>query len=192
MGLITQPLYIYSTFVPSKPAHSVGYSYTLTYSGFPLRETGFVFCQVSMLTTTAIRVDRLLALFTEIRYRKVATLTRAHVFIAFPWLFCVAVGLSSYFYTWRDYFVKLHYSFSMYGYLDLKHFSQASQSSCKSTVPAGEIGREKISNKCSTLQRDSVQCIVGPILNPLLYCWKMREVRQTVKTLTREYCCFTD
>ena len=118
LGLITQPLYIYSTFEPSKPADSVRYSYTLTYSGFPLRETGFVFCQVSMLTTTAIRVDRLLALFTEIRYRKVGTLTRAHVFIAFPWLFCVAAGLSSYFYTWRDYFVKLHYSFSMYGYLD--------------------------------------------------------------------------
>lgn len=101
VGLITQPLYIYSTFVPPRSADSLRCSHTLTYSGFPLRVTGFAFCQVSLLTATAISVDRLLALFWGIRYGKVAILTGVHIFIVFSWLFALAVGLSSYFYTLR-------------------------------------------------------------------------------------------
>ena len=101
VGLLTQPLYIYSTLMPPWPADSEGCFYTLTYSGFLLRVTGFAFCNVSLLTTTAISVDRLLALFMGIKYRRVVTLTRVHVFIVFSWLFAFSIGLPSYFYTLR-------------------------------------------------------------------------------------------
>ena len=235
VGLITQPLYIYSTFVPPKPADSKSCSYTLTYSGFPLRVTGFVFCQVSLLTTTAISVDRLLALFLGIRYRKVATLTGVHIFIALSWLFALAVGLSSYFYALRvTIFISCTIALLcvvtsticyMKIYLKLRNhhakvmFQQAKMLGKRTSINVARY-RKTVSNALWVqwtvfvcylpygiltvkslfigvdLKSDpawhATLCLVflNSSLNPFLYCWKMREVRQAVKTLTRK--CFTD
>ena len=234
VGLITQPLYIYSTFAPPWPADSEGCFYTLTYSGFPLRVTGFAFCQVSLLTTTAISVDRLLALFAGIRYRKVATLTRVHVFIVFSWLFALIIGLSSYFYTLR---VTIFLSIAiallcvvtsticyMKIYLKLRNhhakvqFQQ--QESAGKGIPINVARYRKTVFNAVWVQSTLLVCylpygiltvksiftrvdvksdpawhatlclvFLNSSLNPFLYCWKMREVRQAVKTLTRKCWC---
>ena len=47
-----------------------------------------VFCGVSMLTLTAISVDRLLALLLGLRYRQVVTLKRTYVIVIAIWVLC--------------------------------------------------------------------------------------------------------
>ena len=47
-----------------------------------------IFCGVSMLTLTAISVDRLLALMLGLRYRQVVTLKRTYVIVIAIWVVC--------------------------------------------------------------------------------------------------------
>ena len=54
--------------------------------------SSWILCGVSVLMTTAISVDSLLALFLEIRYRHVVTLRRVRVGIACLWLKSVSTG----------------------------------------------------------------------------------------------------
>ena len=51
----------------------------------------FWFSAVSLLTTTTISLDRLLALMLGLRYRQVVTLRRASVFVVTLWLFTTAM-----------------------------------------------------------------------------------------------------
>ena len=48
--------------------------------------TGYALCAVSLLTLTAISVDRLLALLLGLRYRQVVTLKRTYVIVAIFWV----------------------------------------------------------------------------------------------------------
>ena len=48
--------------------------------------TGYALCSVSLLTLTAISVDRLLALLLGLRYRQVVTLKRTYVIVAIFWV----------------------------------------------------------------------------------------------------------
>ena len=48
--------------------------------------TGYALCSVSLMTMTAISVDRLLALLLGLRYRQVVTLRRTYVIVATFWV----------------------------------------------------------------------------------------------------------
>ena len=48
--------------------------------------TSYAFCSVSLLTLTAISVDRLLALLLGLRYRQVVTLKRTYIVLAIFWV----------------------------------------------------------------------------------------------------------
>ena len=48
--------------------------------------TGTILCGVSLLTTTAISVDRLLALLLRLRYRQVVTLKRTYMIVITFWI----------------------------------------------------------------------------------------------------------
>ena len=52
----------------------------------------FVLCQVSILTSVAISVDRLIALLSGLRYRHVVTLPRVRAVITCFWLIGITVG----------------------------------------------------------------------------------------------------
>ena len=54
---------------------------------------GWMFCGVSILTSTAISVDRLLALVLGLRYRQVVTLRRVRVVIVCCWFTNASLGL---------------------------------------------------------------------------------------------------
>ena len=54
--------------------------------------TGYALCMVSLLTLTAISVDRLLALLLELRYKQVVTLKRTYIVVAIFW---VASGVAA-------------------------------------------------------------------------------------------------
>ena len=79
VGLISEHLIvIYLT----SPEHSIRCYYVSKIA----RIAGVIFCGVSLLTLTAISVDRLLALTYGLRYGQVVTLRRARVFVAICWL----------------------------------------------------------------------------------------------------------
>ena len=62
--------------------------------------TGFILCGISVLTSTAISVDRLLALMLRLRYRHVVTLRRTRALIA-CFFFVTAVS-SRLIYLWNN------------------------------------------------------------------------------------------
>ena len=95
VGIIVEPLFVtYLTSVVkegwnicSYVRRAVGYS-------------GFFLCAVSLLTLTAISVDRLLALLLGLRYRQVVTLRRTCIIAFGFWIFSI-VGSSTIF--WNPY-----------------------------------------------------------------------------------------
>ena len=88
VGLIVQPLY--ATLIMS-PLIKMGVKVVFMIS--QVRDAfGWCLCGVSMLTSTAIRVDRLLALLLGMRYRHVVTLRRVRVVIFCFWFNNISLG----------------------------------------------------------------------------------------------------
>ena len=90
VGLITQPLYIAYQM-------SLGNTKRCHYLRILFDTIGSIFCAVSLLTLTAISVDRLLALLLGLRYRQVVTLRRVWEFAVSSWLFSTAVAMIVFF-----------------------------------------------------------------------------------------------
>ena len=63
------------------------------YVGGIQRALSFALCGVSVFTSTAISVDRFLALRMGVRYRKVVRLRRVPTAITCFWLIGISVGL---------------------------------------------------------------------------------------------------
>ena len=90
VGLITQPIRI-ALFM--SPEHSK----LCYYLSILFESIGYVFCAVSLLTLTAISVDRLLALMLGLGYRRVVTLRRTSVVVVCLWLFITAIVLAAFY-----------------------------------------------------------------------------------------------
>ena len=78
VGIISQPIYF--IFLSTENSKLCYYSVILSYT------MGSIFCGVSLLTLTAISLDRLLALMLGLRYRQVVTLGRIWTLVAAFWL----------------------------------------------------------------------------------------------------------
>ena len=88
IGLVTQPLY--ATYWMSL----VHEHWSLCrYSNYATGVTGYVLCLVSLLTLTAISVDRLLALLLRLRYKEIVTLRRTYIILAIFWFVSLFAGL---------------------------------------------------------------------------------------------------
>lgn len=226
VGLITQPLYV--IFILS-PEHTQRCFYVGTLLNF----MGVIFCGVSLLTLTAISVDRLLALLLGLRYKQVVTLKRVWFNIVVFWLFSTGSAVLS-----------LH-SFQIAARIGsiLLIFCAATSIFCYTKiysslrhhhVSVGQIQQEQPSRERFLLniaryrktvssvlwvQLTLVACYLPHIivvtmfaisgsassslaltwavtlslvyvnssLNPFLYCWKMREVRQAVKNTINQF-----
>ena len=91
VGLVSQPLY-------------VTYWMSLVHKHWSLcryaREaiviSSYVLCGVSLLTMTAISVDRLLAMLLGLRYKEIVTLRRTYIILTIVWVGCLVAGLFSY------------------------------------------------------------------------------------------------
>ena len=59
--------------------------------------TSSVLCGVSLLTMTAISVDRLLVLLLGLRYKEIVTLKRIYITVATFWLFCLVASICAIF-----------------------------------------------------------------------------------------------
>ena len=91
VGIIAEPFYVtYLTSVVNERWDICSYAYwAVTYSGLTL-------CTVSLLTLTAISVDRLLALLLGLRYRQVVTYRRTCITVTGFWILSI-VGASTLF-----------------------------------------------------------------------------------------------
>ena len=88
IGLITQPLYA-TYWISLVHEHWSLCRYSLSATGV----TGYVLCLVSLLTLTAISVDRLLALLLRLRYKEIVTLRRTYIILAIFWFVSLFAGL---------------------------------------------------------------------------------------------------
>ena len=89
VGLIAEPVHIaYLIFLVHEEWIFCGYSIVLSDT------VGYVLASVTLLTMTAISVDRLLALLLGLRYRQVVTLKRMYVAVAAIWVISIAAAAS--------------------------------------------------------------------------------------------------
>ena len=192
-------------------------------------------CGVSLLTLTAISVDRLLALLLGIKYRQIVTLKRTFIITATFWILPVATGSFSISHsritTW--YCIILIPSCSVISVASytkifrvLRHrqsqvHGHVQQQPSQTTALNGARYRKAVSSalwvqlalvvcfipKLTTLllvmysktYSSNVVVIDGiaytlmyfnSTLNPFLYCWKIKEVREAVKQTIRQALCF--
>ena len=186
---------------------------------------------VSLLTLTAISVDRLLALLLGLRYRQVVTLKRTYLIVITFW------GVSTLFsmmYFWNplitfrygSIFISLCLVTSIISYtkifLNLRHHQNQVQDlqQPNQTNPLSIARYRKAVSSALWLQMTLVACylprglvlvllanqglttpvflasqytvtlvLLNSSLNPILYCWKIDEVRQAVKGTIRQVLC---
>ena len=186
---------------------------------------------VSLLTLTAISLDRLLALLLVLRYRQVVTLKRMHITVIGFWILSIA-GASTYFWnryisSWCRYIVAtLFLVTSIFAYTKISctlrrnqvHVqNHVAQGQPNQTIPLNTAPYRKAVYSAMWVQLTLIVCYLpygiavaltppkeislaiyrvneftvmlvylNSSLNPLLYCWKIREVRQAVKETLRQ------
>ena len=199
-----------------------------------------VLAAVSILSSTAISVDRLLALMMGLRYRHVVSLRRVRALITCVWLLSSTLAAGIIFGTFKIQSIVLNVffvliilciliSFISYTkiYLRLRHHQiqlQENQQQQGQPLPnRGEnplnIARyKKTVSSIAWVQLALIICylpftvchilsfnealdlgsaldvtfsflFLNSSLNPILYCWKIKDVRQAVKDTIKFNCC---
>ena len=224
VGIVTQPLY--ATYWLSL----VHEHWSLCpYARDAVNISSFALCSVSLLTLTAISVDRLLALLLGIRYRPIVTLKRTRILTATFWIISVASG--SFYVTHTRisvlYAIILILScsvISMASYTKIFCTLRHHQAEVQDQTTALNTERyRKVVSSALWVQLALVVCYAPKLiilvvkiyrkktysshvlvingitsiltyfnstLNPFLYCWKIKEVRQEVKQTVRQALCF--
>ena len=192
-------------------------------------------CGVSLLTLTAISVDRLLALLLGIKYRQIVTLKRKFIITATFWILPVATGSFSISHsritTWYCIILIPSCSvISVASYTKIFRVLRHRQSQVHghvqqqpSQTTALNVARyRKAVSSALWVQLALVVCFIPKLttlllvmysktyssnvvvidgiaytlmyfnstLNPFLYCWKIKEVREAVKQTIRQALCF--
>ena len=221
VGLVTQPLYATHWMSLVHEHWSL-----CRYARDAVIISGFVLSGVSLLTLTAISVDRLLALLLGIRYRQIVTLKRTCIITATFWIFSVAAASLSVSHTritlWCSIIVIPSCSvISIASYTKIFRTLRHNQVQVQDHVQPNALNmvryRKAVSSalwvqlalavcyvpKFTTLAVityrktyplnvvviDAITTILtyfNSTLNPFLYCWKIKEVRQAVKQTIRQ------
>ena len=225
VGLISQPYYATTQLLTNS-------RYSIVISNISTT----VLSTVSILTSTAISVDRLLALIMGIRYKQVVTLRRVRALISFFWILSCSFG------TWI-WFSLDQISLNMFVafiilclltsimsytkiYLLLRHhqiqlhenLQQPGQPPNGGGMPLNVARYKKTVSSIAWVQLVLLVCFlpfsvvlflsindslnsdivlnvtislfyVNSSLNPIIYCWKIKDVRQAVKDAVKFNCC---
>ena len=145
------------------------------YAGEAAYITGVALCGVSLLTMTAISVDRLLALLLGLRYKDIVTLKRIYIIVATVWVLCFVASLSTILdqritsFLWRG--LDTDTTFTAYfTRLVHKDFSHSQTSSGTSTRSYSITAEPTKCTEHGAIQRGSAQCNVGTVrISCLLY-----------------------
>ena len=227
VGLIAEPLYAaYCISIANEHWNMFRYALPVSFT------TASIFCGVSVLTLTAMSVDRLLALLLGVRYRQVVTSKRTCAIVIAIWVVCTVSSAMSF---WNPLITllcviigtSLCLVISVFSYtkifLTLRHHQNAIQDHVQQPNQTNQLNIARYKKAVSTaiwLQLTLVACylpcnIVAVLtsysrlssslcyawiytvtfvylnssLNPILYCWKIEEVRQAVKNTIRQVLC---
>ncbi|KAL9960231.1 hypothetical protein ACROYT_G033661 [Oculina patagonica] len=232
VGLITQPILVIYLMSPR-------YKESCYYLQVLLGTISAIFCQISLITMTAISVDRLLALMLGLRYRQVVTSRKVWAVVVTVWLNSTAIAMIQLYNT--SVFVSIVcvelifcIATSTFCYLKIYFILNHHQALVRDHLYQGKLNRGGISINIARyrktvasafwvqitilvcylpygivtallaitgLHRPSLQLplivtlsfvLLNSSLNPFLYCWKMREVRQAVKDTIRQFWCFSN
>ena len=227
VGVIVQPLFAtYIIFMfPAVEMNASVFRYVFKVMG----TSSLILCGLSATTSTAISVERLLALLLGLRYRHIVTLRRVRVVVICLWLLSL---LSGWVRIWnRDIAFKqasfgviLCLVISIFCYtmihLKLRHqqaqvqrsFPRGSQQNGEGALVSIVRYKKTVSiimwvqlalvtcyfpwGIVAVLQKEpkdglawfaaSLLVFLNSSLNPILYCWKIREVRLVVKDTLRQ------
>ena len=227
VGLISQPLaVIYWMSVANEHWNVRPYAFVAQII------TSYFLCGASLLTVTAISVDRLLALLLGLRYKQFVTLRRTYVIVIAIWVSCTVFSAiqfwSSQIFLWCGIIAaSLCLVISSFSYtkifITLRHHQNQVKDHVQQPNQTNQLNIARYKKAVSTaiwLQLALVACylphnIVSVLtshsglssslcyvwiytttlvyfnssLNPILYCWKIEEVRQAVKETIRQVLC---
>ena len=182
VGLISQPLAV-SCWIFSAHEHWIPCRYTSTATFI----VSHVLCGVSLLTMTAISVDRLLALLLGLRYRHIVTLKRTYIVVVTFWVLSSVAALCYK----LDPRITAWYGLTVVSlplrYLNCivhENFLRSKSSSCTNTRSCSTAEPTKCS-EYHKIQKGSVQCIVGSVgISCLLFAvWFTGNCNQTKQKL---------
>ena len=230
VGVITQPLYVAHILFPE--CHSIGLYLLIGYN-----TTGFLFSGVSMLTITAISVDRLLAVALGLRYRQVVTVWRTRILLVSFWTISMAFGMM--FFHYFD--VTLYLTvviisscilISTFCYVKICYALRHHQVTVQPPAHQGEKRRQRVNQlnvmrfrktvvSALWVQATFLMCFLpltiimilvissfrtatvffirdlaisllffNSSLNPFIYCWKIKHMRQAVGGTVKRCLCF--
>ncbi|XP_078342818.1 adenosine receptor A3-like [Oculina patagonica] len=229
VGLISQPLYV--TVLMSQQHSKLCYYVEILFNSI-----GAIFGAVSLLTLTAISVDRLLALLLGLRYRQVVTLRRVWYFVVTFWLSSTAsaiifvynvrigrgiafMGVILCIVTTGLCYTKIYLRLRQHRVNVQDHVPQGQANG--GGIPLNVARYRKTVSSALWIQLTLLACYLpysittavpaftgsrtpfislalsvtlsllylNSSLNPFMYCWKMREVRQAVKDTVRHFWC---
>ena len=228
VGLISEPLSI--AFWMSLVNEHWNVCRYVSVAGFIINP---ILCGTSLLTLSAISVDRLLALLLGLRYRQVVTLKRTYAIVVTFWIVSTVVSMMHF---W-NFFITHWYGIvvttlclatSIFSYtkifLTLRHHQNQVQTHAHQPsqtiqlniaryrkavssalwlqltlvacyLPIGVVAAFSTNSGLSTSvflanQYTTTLAFLNSSLNPILYCWKIDEVRQAVKgTIRHVLCC---
>lgn len=232
VGLISQPCFVVHLILVPKGRLSICHI-----TEGVLYISSAILCGISILTLTAISLDRLLALLLGLRYRHVVTLARVRGIIITSWLVFPFLAIL---YFWNVEFfvistcvnVLLCFTASTLCYMKIYFTLRYRQSRISQQCGPGQINtstpahllryKKTVSSSlwfyltliASFLPFAVVQVVravhgespaiiiaegsttslvyLNSSINPIIYCWRIREVRQAVKTTIGRFCslCF--
>ena len=197
----------------------------------------FVLCGVSLLTVTAVSVDRLLALLKRMRYRQIVTVKRVHILLLMFWiesictsftfvwsvdifyvvsaiLIFLCLTVSTFCYVKILLFLAIHQG-NMRGYLDQANNAKSASLNIRRYKKSLStalwihftliirflplviiIGCNNFLSVEGTVplllildMAKPTLCYLNSLLNPILYCWKIREIRQVVEKILQKTSC---
>ncbi|CAH3175191.1 unnamed protein product, partial [Porites evermanni] len=206
VGIIVEPLFVSYWTSVVKERWDICY-----YAELAASFSGLTLCVVSLLTLTAISVDRLLALLLGLRYRQVVTYRRTCMTVTGFWILSISPQLTV---AYTKVFCTLRHN-------QIHVQNHVAQGQTSQAIPALNIARyRKVVYSALWVQGTLVICYLPYVtvvalqpqrvtslsiyhaqqftttlvylnssLNPFLYCWKIREVRQAVKVTLRQLFC---
>ena len=226
VGFISEPLYV--TFVMSVVNEQWNICHYVLFAGLLISN---ILIGVSLLTMTAISVDRLLALLLGLRYRQVVTLKRTYVIVITFWVISTGASITNVFNlhiaSWYNIIstslclVTSIFSYTKI-YLILRHHQTQAQDHVQQPNQTNVLNIARYRKAVSSalwLQLTLVACylpdgimialsttrfpssiflarqytvtlvLLNSSLNPILYCWKIEEVKQAVKDTIRQVLC---
>ena len=233
VGVISEPLTI--TYWMSAVRKRQDDCYNALFTSFI---ASYLLCGMSLLTLTAISVDRLLALTLFLRYRQVVTVKKACACVIMFWIVSITcsamyaqnvritiwyshIVIPVSFFTSVSSYTKIFWELHRHERQVRGNIIQREQSSNSSSAPLNISQYRKGVSSVIWLQVAVAVCYLphgiitalwtysgqssaiivlrqltltlvyfNSTLNPLLYCWKISEVRQLVKELLRRsFCC---